>query len=285
MRKNNLFGKKDEISQTGTSFPSFDFKIVISAAVFLTAIITILFIFLLRPKAKPTMVHESHPAVSSRVTVLVPNYSQNIADAKKNNPDTIGWLNVPNTSLNMAVVQTKDNAYYLKHNFKKDGYWRGWPFLDYRDKLTDAATRHLIIYGHNMGDGLLFGQLKKYKDINYLNKNPVIYFSTQQGNYQWKIFSVYVTDVNFYYIRTNFSSDNDFGGFIKELRTHSLYNTTVDVTPQDTILTFSTCTYEFKDARFVIHARRVRPGEGLTVSPATNNPNPASPHNLKRKSS
>jgi sortase B len=222
----------------------------------------------------------SPSAVSSpSSSAPAPLKSAEIAQAKAVNPDVAGWLTVPGTTLDMAVVHTGDNKFYLSHNLQKQYYIRGWPFLDYRDN-PDAAgfSKNSIIYGHNRGDGTLFGQLKKYANLAFLNEHPVIYYGTGSEDCYWKIFAVYVTDVNLYYIQTDFTSDAEFSSFIEKMRAQSLYNTGVDVTAQDKILTLSTCTYEFGNARFAVQARLVRKGESLSVPAAIRNPSPASPH-------
>lgn len=208
----------------------------------------------------------------------MPSFQNDIAKAKQKNKDTVGWLRVTGTTLNRAIVQTSDNNYYLKHDFNKNDYWKGWPFADFRNKFN-PLPRNLILYGHNMGDGTLFGELKSYDELSFLNQNPIIYFSTDKGDFQYKIFAVYITDTNFYYIKTDFKDNADFSDFISKIRARSLYNSSVDVKASDKILTLSTCTYEFKEARFVVQARLVRPGEYLWTPPATYNNNALSPHN------
>jgi sortase B len=204
-----------------------------------------------------------------------------LQDAININSATVGWLYVQNTTINLPIVQKKedtDNEYYLHTDIYKNSRKKGWPFVDYHDNFN-PLPKNLIIYGHNMGDGDLFGQLKYYKALSFLNSNPIIYFNTTSEQYCFKIFAVYVIDTNFDYIQTDFKDDNDFLNFISKNKSRSLFNTNVDVVASDTILTLSTCTYDFHDARFVVMARRVKADESLLVVPAAINPKPHSPHN------
>ncbi|MFT9077787.1 class B sortase [Ethanoligenens sp.] len=226
--------------------------------------------------AKPATSQSSISAMSAPSAPL-PSKKADILSAQQKNSDVIGWLTVPGTDLDMPIVHTADNSYYLTHNLEKQTYKKGQPFLDYRNDPENLG-HNSIIYGHNMGDGQLFGELKQFKDLNFLNQHPVLYFGTADTDRYWKIFAVYTTDVNFYYINTDFPTDNDFSNLVDRMRAQSLFNTNVDVAPTDKILTLSTCTYEFTDARFVIEARLVRPGESYDVAPAVDNPAPASPH-------
>ncbi|MDR3645066.1 MAG: class B sortase [Clostridia bacterium] len=207
------------------------------------------------------------------------SFQQAYAKAKAENSDTMGWLFVPGTTINLAVTQGKDNAYYLKHGLNKQYKWKGNPFLDYSDTLS-PMSQNMIIYGHNMGDGDLFGQLKKYRQLDFLHKYPVIYFGIGGEDYYWKIFSVYITDVSFHYNVSSFVDDTAFESLIAQCTARSFFKTAVDVTGQDTILTLSTCTYEFHNARFVVMARLLREqeNEALWDLPAGTNPDPVGPH-------
>lgn len=225
----------------------------------------------------------SSSVVSSASSVPLPSKKAEILAAKQKNADVTGWLTVPGTDLDMAVTHTTNNSYYLTHNLAKESYKKGWPFLDYRNDGENLG-RNSIIYGHNMGDGALFGELKRYEDLNFLNQHPVIYFGSADTDRYWKIFAVYITDVNFYYINTDFPTDGDFTSLVSQMRAQSMFNTDVDVTATDKVLTLSTCTYEFNNARFVIEARLVRPGESYDVTPASKNANSVSPHHKASKS-
>jgi sortase B len=261
--------------------------------IFIVFIVAILSSSLNKPKkvmaslkiVSSSSIASSSQAISSSSLISVPsvnpsNYNRikTLQEASKINSDTVGWLYAPGTTLNLPIVQTKNNNYYLKKSIYKNYAWKGWPFADFND-VFDPLPKNLIIYGHNMGDGDLFGQLKKFKTLSFLNSNPVLYFSTSSEECYWKIFAVYITDTNFNYIQTNFKNDEKFMSFIFKNKVRSLFNTSVDVVASDSILTLSTCTYEFHDARFVVMARLVRTGESQSVTPATVNPKPLSPHN------
>ena len=74
---------------------------------------------------------------------------------------------------------------------------------------------------------------------------------------EWEIFSVYITSPDFDYIQTHFFDDEDFETFLEEIQGRSHYPTKVEVGKEDTILTLSTCTYEFQNARLVVHAKKL----------------------------
>lgn len=198
------------------------------------------------------------------------------------NSDIKGWIIIPNTVVNYPVVQTSDNSYYLSKGFNKTDDNHGTLFLDYRDNIN-PMSQNLIIYGHEMRDGQMFHSIRNYAEVDFYNSSPVITFNTLYGDEEWKVFAAYIANTVpsqgyvFKYLITNFNSSNDFTGFINEVKARSLIRTSVDVNPSDTLLTLSTCTYEFPGARFVVMARRVRKGESLDVDKATINKNHLDP--------
>ncbi|HHT50895.1 MAG TPA: class B sortase, partial [Eubacteriaceae bacterium] len=73
----------------------------------------------------------------------------------------------------------------------------------------------------------------------------------------WEIFSVYVTDIEFDYIKTDFHTDEEYHKFLEEITEKSLFNTNIQPTIEDKIITLSTCSYEFDNGRFVVHGRKI----------------------------
>ncbi len=194
----------------------------------------------------------------------------------KNN-DFAGWLEIKGLGMEFAVVQAEDNEEYVRKNFYKQTTKYGCPFVDRRNSLH-YLNRNTIIYGHNMSyDDLLFGKLEQYKTIEGFKTAPVIDFNTLFEDYCWKVYAVFISNADkehdndyvFNYIFTNVSSDEVFAEYIDELDRRKLYTTGVDINPSDKILTLSTCTYEFRNARLVIVARMVRENESTSVDTST----------------
>lgn len=169
------------------------------------------------------------------------------------------WLRVSNTNINGVVFQSGDNEKYLKTDRNDNKTEWGEYFLDYRSDINNMDNMsHFIIYGHNTQQDSYFSQLLKYKDYNFFKDNKIIEMSTLNGNYKWEIFTVYVTNVNFFYIDTNFANKTEFNTFIKSLKDKSMYDTQVSASENDTILTLSTCDYTITDGRFVVQAKLVK---------------------------
>ncbi|MFZ7120512.1 MAG: class B sortase [Eubacteriaceae bacterium] len=172
------------------------------------------------------------------------------------NKDTVGWIHVPDTVIDYPVVMGENNRYYLNKDFKKNIANAGAIFMDYRNQDT-IKDKHIIIYGHHMKDGSMFKELVEYKNKDFFENSKIIMFETPESITQWEVFSVYVTDVGFNYIETNFNTDAQFLSFIKTIQKKSKFNSKIILDATDRILTLSTCTYEMKNARFVVHARQI----------------------------
>jgi len=171
------------------------------------------------------------------------------------NEDTVGWLKVNNTNVDYPVVQTIDNDYYLKHNFKNKKDNSGWIFMDYRNNSINL-NQNTIIYGHNMYySGVMFGTLYKTKHSNwYTNpENQIIEFDTLYGKMKWQIFSIYNIPKTNDYLTVNFDTPEIFQKFLTKITNRSIYSFNTPVAKTDKILTLSTCSNNGKN-RLVIHA-------------------------------
>ncbi len=207
-----------------------------------------------------------------------------------------GWLSVPNTPIDTPIYHNpkSNNLFYIKRDLWSGEFSRyGTNFLDYRNNAKDL-DRNTVIYGHNFDDNnddkiddILFGAVERYTDIEFYKQNPVIEFNTLYKDYKWKVIACFRTnglaqDDNGYLFLYNspIMHDQSFMQFVDEIKQRSYFHTGVDIKPDDKVLTLSTCTYFFdknktEDARCVLIARMVRPGESeaVDVSAAVKNEN------------
>ena len=176
---------------------------------------------------------------------------------KELNSDSVGYLKVPGTNVNHSVVQTKDNDYYLDHDFEKDYNANGWVFLDYRNS-PKFEDRNNIIYGHNVYS--MFSTLANTQTEEWFSNknNHYITLITEEGETVWQVFSVYKIEVEDYYITTQFNSDQEFETFLQKIKNRSFFDFSTDVNVQDKILTLSTCNKSIKNGRTVVHAKRIK---------------------------
>lgn len=207
---------------------------------------------------------------------------------KKQNSDIRAWIKIEGTNINNPVYQAKNNDFYVNHDMEKRSSRYGALFIDKESKIgKENNSQNIVIYGHHMKDGTMFGPLKKYTDINFYKENPIIDFTTLYREGQYKVFAVFITNTIeehdngevFNYRKQNFVDEQQFLDFIDDVKKRSIINTGVDVLGNDEIITLSTCTYEFEEARLVVMARRVREGETniTNTSGAVVNANPLYP--------
>lgn len=215
------------------------------------------------------------PAQEEQPPVQLPSgYSQDFAKLYAINPDVKGFISIDNTNIAFPVMQGEDNDEYLYHNIYKNYDVFGVPFLDYRCTLEqDAISENLVIYGHHMNGKRVFGQLVNYKDLNFYKKHPIVHFNTVYQQSDWKIVSVFMTNTNpdhdngnvFDYWNYIDMDEERFNSYVEEVKKRSYIDTGIDAEYGDQLISLSTCSYEIKDARTVLVARRVRDGETSDV--------------------
>jgi hypothetical protein len=138
-----------------------------------------------------------------------------------------------------------------------------------------------VLYGHNIRAGDMFHRLMDYRRAETFAKSPVVLLDGLTGSSVWIVFAAYVTEPDWGYVDPCWDMDA-YADMLEEIRARSWFDTDVDVTPQDRILTLSTCDYSYEDMRFAVHARRLRPGEEIPES-VTAVPNPdRKPYNIPK---
>ena len=180
----------------------------------------------------------------------------------RQNPDTVGWLYIKGI-VSLPVVY-RDNTYYLTHDFSGSKNKSGALFLDEYHPLS-AGAQNLLIHGHAMFDGSMFGLLTHYKNESSVWEHPLIEFSTLYEKETYAVFAVLVTgskagdkDYFDYFSHPAFASDADFTEYVREIQARSLFDIPVSVQPTDALLTLSTC---LDDDRLVVFARKLRADE------------------------
>lgn len=183
-------------------------------------------------------------------------YKIDFKKLKEINNQVVGWLKINGTEVEYAVVQAKDNNYYLKRNLDKKYNVGGWIFADCKNKL-DGTDKNIVIYGHNMKDNSMFGSLKNILNEEWYNneENYVIDFVTENEEQKYQVFSIYKIENEDYYIDTEFKK-NEFAKFIETLKNRSIKDFNIDVSSEDSILTLSTCADNNK-YRVVLHAKKI----------------------------
>ena len=167
------------------------------------------------------------------------------------NEDVVGWIYIPDTRVNYPILQGDDNNQYLYHLLTGEYNSSGSIFLDAKVS-ADFSGQNSIIYGHNMKNKSMFADTVEYKKQEFYDTHPTAMLMTPEKNYFVHLFSGYVTDSWGSAWNKTFT-DEEFDSWLTNIKEKSRFTSSVTPTVQDKILTFSTCTYDTHDARFVVH--------------------------------
>ena len=167
--------------------------------------------------------------------------TMNVTKLKGENKDCIGYLEVPGTSISYPIMQTRDNPnYYLNHDFDKNYSFYGTPYLSAYCDLKKSDN--LIIYGHNINGGKMFGALEQYKEKDFFDRHRKIYFTTDRRR-EYEVFAVMSVNVRkFKYWKFIMARDEkDYDEFVQKVLEHSVWNIGGKPKYKEQILMLSTC--------------------------------------------
>ncbi|WP_195951613.1 class B sortase [Clostridium saudiense] len=180
--------------------------------------------------------------------------SANEEELKSINSDYKMWIQIENTNINYPVVQSSDNDYYLKHNFRKESNISGTVFVESANDIDN--DKNIILYGHNMRNGTMFNNITNYKEESFFNEDNKINIIMNNTLYEYEVFSVYVKNVSEVNLAIGFANEDEFINYAYNEADESLYKKDVDFSAEDNLITLVTCSYEFTDARTIVVARR-----------------------------
>ncbi|MGL4990059.1 MAG: class B sortase [Sarcina sp.] len=195
----------------------------------------------------------------------IDNKEEEIVDFKKMkeiNSDYKGWINIEGTKINYPILQSTNNDFYLKNNVNKEASKSGSIFFDYRTDVENDFNK--VIYGHNMKNTSMFSDLKKFKNEDYIKSKPTIQMQDENYIYTYEAFSTYVnsgTSDYDYLFNPKLKTEQEKNDYINFLKDKSMFefqkNESIDTTQIENIITLITCSYEFHEARTIVHARLV----------------------------
>lgn len=177
---------------------------------------------------------------------------------QKTNKDTVAWIQFDEPEkISYPVVKGEDNDKYLKTTFEGKKNSAGTIFMD-ANHVGDFSDRNTFIYGHNMKNGSMFGQLRKFKTKDYYEQNPYFYIYTPDGReVKYQIFAVcIVEDTSRSYTRY-FNSDEEYLDYLKYVKSIARYDTGVEVTAESKIISLSTCTNVTETQRLLVHGVKI----------------------------
>lgn len=206
--------------------------------------------------------------VSDEETQTSTNQTIDFDQLISTNPDTVAWIQIPNTSINYPVVQTTNNETYLSRTFTGSISISGTIFLD-ADNTSDFSDLNSILYGHHRTDRTMFADLDLIYDGSLGDDVPILIYLPDHTIYTYHVFSSYITAND----PTSIDSEvTDFSTFTTTMLNRTERSFTIDplnTSPQYTssdnssdnptssiaprVLTLSTCVAN-DDRRYLIHA-------------------------------
>lgn len=179
--------------------------------------------------------------------------------------DFYGWIKVEDTDIDFPVMFTPDDPnFYENKNLEKEACKSGgwWIWIDGR---TTEDTENVIIYGHNMKYGEMFGSLKKYKEPEFYETHKYIQFDTLYERGTYEIISVvktrdYGEGENQYrfYDHTELDSEEEFQEYVDNAKKNACFPIETTAEFGDRLITLSTCDKWTEEGRLLIVAKKIR---------------------------
>lgn len=189
-------------------------------------------------------------------------------EAFLSNKDMRAWLQIPGTNIDYPVMWTpEDEQYYLYRDFDGSSNQNGSLILD-TDSCVDPLTTNLIIHGHNMKSGAMFGHLTDYQQESFYQEHRDIILYTEECQRNYEVIAVFRSqvfrksdDVFKFYQFFQADTQEEFDDFYNNIKEMSLYDTGVTAEFGDHFITLSTCVYHVETGRFVVVAKEVEKGD------------------------
>lgn len=177
--------------------------------------------------------------------------SVDIENLQETYPNMQAWILAEGTVIDYPIMQAADNEYYLSHLYDGTSNSNGSIFMDYRNNgmFTDDNT---VIYGHHMKNGTMFQPLMEYKAQDFYETHPTMMIYTEEGDYLVELICGTIEEGDYEFVQFSFDDFNDMNEYVNELKKRSTFESKVTLFPGDKIVTLCTCTYERKNARYML---------------------------------
>lgn len=185
------------------------------------------------------------------------NIHRDLSKIKKQNEDTVAWLYVPGTDIDMPIVKAENNTYYLTHDFDKKSNAMGWAFADSQNTFPTLST-NTIMYGHTYRMTTIFSKLKNVLDKKWLDNENMqrITLDTERERLIFKVFSVYTIKETADYLQIDFSSKEKYQEYLNTSLERSIKDFKTIPTTNNKIITLSTC-YQDSNQRLIVQAKLI----------------------------
>ena len=201
------------------------------------------------PTTEAAVITTASPELSAEVRQSLIDSAQSLNTAY---PDAIGWLYIPDTVINYPVMQSDDNFYYLDHAYDGSPLKAGSVYLDCRCEGRFQNPIN-IVYAHNMKNGSMFAQITRFKNDSFFESHKYGWLATPEAVYRIDFFSLAVADWH----DDLYKGDTSISEWIPHIYDRSAVSREMTYTDNDRFVSFSTCSYEFENARNILTGKLV----------------------------
>lgn len=198
--------------------------------------------------------------------VVVTPRMEKIKELSKDNSDIVGWIEIPNTTINYPVLKGKDNSFYLNHDYEKNFSTLGSIFLD-KDVDIEKPSTNLLMYGHRNKSNMMFEHVYKYRNEAFYKEHPDIRLTTLNSDSEYTIIgAMYAKSYEFnedldgsafkFYNFIEANNEEEFENYINNIKSNSVYNIDETAKYGDELITLCTCEYSQKNGRFIVVAKK-----------------------------
>ena len=204
------------------------------------------------------VVSEKEPEQKEEATEVETIFQVDFEKLQAINKEVVGWIRFENPSkISYPIVQAEDNDKYLTETVEGKKNSSGSIFMD-ANNMADFSDRNTFIYGHNMKNGSMFGQLRKYKNYDFYKENPYFYIYTPDGKeIKYQIYAVSIVEDTSESYNKYYTGDDEYLKYLEYIKSISRYDTGVEVTAQSQLVSLSTCTNVTETQRLLVQGVRV----------------------------
>lgn len=175
------------------------------------------------------------------------------------NTEIHGWIEIPNTLINYAVVQSADDDEFYSDHAVDRSYYSGGSIFSQRYNSLDFSDSVTVLYGHNRKNGTMFATLNNYADPEYFASHGTVYIYMSDAVYEYAVFAAYPHSSEHLLLCHDFDDEDEFNAYFDSLKDSVNTNYNRDMFPEfgDKVLTLSTCYKQNRMQRYLVQAKLV----------------------------
>lgn len=188
------------------------------------------------------------------------------------NSDMAGWIRIENTPVDYPVMHTpEDPEYYYRRGFDREYSSYGMIYMDAACSIAnqdpygasadeETVCPNYVLYGHHMKNGSMFASLEEYSSEAYYQEHPVVEFDTVDDFGRYEIIGAVrlpAKQLNGGFVKTLAArTREDYESLIQYVKEHAFYDTGMDASWPEQLITLTTCEYTQRDGRLLVVARK-----------------------------